>query len=320
MRSCLVAFTIVLGGVAHASFDLMLLPDQATGRILRFDPINQVQLGSLNVHSASKAVAAKSGSRFAYSTNDQGGVKFDYSTGERFNAVTFPDGAISLNHDGSRVYETIGSSFVYRYDANLGYLGNFTAGPIVNTMAVQQYGNARIIALGLNSSGDLVAANFDTTSFTQVGPTIMLVAAANYLAGSNVNGMSFVNGSGMLAYRASDASTRLLRVNLDANMGASSTTTAPIVTGYATSTSSTATVVAGHTGFFVVGTNLSGTGTYISEYVNPNGGVSSVYTLNGVLMPTGRWRAANIVAPEPGTMIALSAGVLALLRRRKKTS
>ncbi len=320
MRSCLVAFTIVLGGVAHASFDLMLLPDQATGRILRFDPINQVQLGSLNVHSASKAVAAKSGSRFAYSTNDQGGVKFDYSTGERFNAVTFPDGAISLNHDGSRVYETIGSSFVYRYDANLGYLGNFTAGPIVNTMAAQQYGSARIIALGLNSSGDLVAANFDTTSFTQVGPTIMLVAAANYLAGSNVNGMSFVNGSGMLAYRASDASTRLLRVNLDANMGASSTTTAPIVTGYATSTSSTATVVAGHTGFFVVGTNLSGTGTYISEYVNPNGGVSSVYTLNGVLMPTGRWRAANIVAPEPGTMIALSAGVLALLRRRKKTS
>lgn len=320
MRSWLVAFTIVLGGVAHASFDLMLLPDQATGRILRFDPINQVQLGSLNVHSAPKAVAAKSGSPYAYSTNNQGGVKFDYSTGERLTAVTFPDGPISLNHDGSRVFETIGSSLVYRYDANLGYLGNFTAGPITNTMALQQYGSARIIALGLNSSGDLVAANFDTTTFAQVGPTIMLVAAANYLAGSFVNGMSFVNGSGMLAYRASDSSTKLLRVNLDANMGASSTTAGATVSGYATATNSTATVLAGHTGFFVVGTNNSGTGTYISEFVNPSGGVSSVYTLNGVLMPAGRWRGANIVAPEPGTMIALGAGVLALFRRRKKAA
>ena len=321
MRTTITALILITAAVSQASFDLMLLPDQSSGRIVRFDPINQIQLGSVNVQTLARSVVANNSSApFAYSSGNTGGIKFNYSTGERITSASFPNGALSLNHDGSRVYETIGADTVYRYNANLGFLGNFSSLSMVNTMAVQQYTNDRVVLIGLNSAGDLIAANHDTIAHAQVGSTVMLVSAANLLAGSTVQGMELTTfNRGVLTYRASDNSTRLMYVAMDAFGGVTGPLSSTTVAGYATATTASTMVLRGHAGFFVVGTNAAGTGTYITEYAIPFSSATGVYTLNGVTMPTtGRWRATNIVAPEPGTMVALGAGLVVLLRRRRK--
>jgi hypothetical protein len=60
-----------------------------------------------------------------------------------------------------------------------------------------------------------------------------------------------------------------------------------------------------------------GTGSsesYITTFDQQGSQVSERWTVPG---GTGIRSMATVVAPEPGTMIALSAGILALLRRKK---
>jgi len=78
--------------------------------------------------------------------------------------------------------------------------------------------------------------------------------------------------------------------------------------------------VSGHQGFYLVGRDTGGTLTRIIQYDSDNvPSIQGSYTTSVFTTPTDRnWTMANVVAPEPGTMITLGVGLAALIRAKKK--
>ena len=81
------------------------------------------------------------------------------------------------------------------------------------------------------------------------------------------------------------------------------------------------TAVPAHGGFFLVGqSSTTATDTLVRKMDNATSFAAEyTNTISGTTFTVGAYQAANVVAPEPGSMIALGVGIAALLRKRRST-
>ena len=324
-RLVLTSLATALGSVAFASFDLFIMPDSVSGGYARYDPINRVHLGNINI-AGGGGVAAASTRSWGYYKYSAGGfvAAVNNHTGERVSGFQGTFGQMAMSTDGTRVgASTAGGVSIYNSNAPLlSSVGSYAPGGGFVAQGVIAVSSNRWMLYGLSAGGNLDMYLVSATGALIQGSTNLISSANLSVAGQGAfgQGVAFVR-SGVervvIPYRDGAGAHRLF------------TTTTSFLTpqnqgvgGFSlTNPSTTLAAVAGHQGFFVVGADSTNSSlTRIHEYDDlPSYALMQNYTTNVMSVPTGtQWRMSNLVAPEPGTFVALALGGVALLRRRKK--
>lgn len=321
-----VAFGLCVGSVvaAHASFELMLLPG-ADGRIHRYDPVNNINLGSYRTFSTTTMVTADLNGTSYSSTN--GNTQFyahNYSTGLASGSVTGATSNIaSLVVNGSLYVMT--TSGVSKYNTITGsFQGQVLAGGTTTFRAMTSYGN-RMIVLGYNSTGAITSQTFDMTTLVSsvvntygttatIGSNMGRAASIrNEILNTSLVGFTYITNSGSLAFAR-------IPVNSDGtitNLTLTQSFPTQIITGNLLPS-----VLAGHNSVYLYGQDsTTATDARLIQYEMGTGltqNTSTAFTAPG-LFRTGshNFQAAILVAPEPGTMIGLGLGLAAILKRRR---
>lgn len=312
---CLFALAslIVATTAAHASFDLMLLPD-TNGGVTRYDPVNRVRLGNFasGNPTAWHSVNLTNTSGEVYLTGNAN-YRFDYGTGTMIGSSAFPVGITTSNLDGSRFVETFSTTF-YTYNSSMGAINSFA--PVGPTMlSGLSLATDRLAMMVIDAGSNVIVRvrNDATTalvSTTLASTAIINNASAMTLMSTNSNFSTIRYGF----FNGGNLTVQLLTVNL--NTLSTSVTSSQTLTGYAST--ATVSIMRAHDGYWVVGRDSTTPSLTRITGISGVGTVYTSYTTSDVSVPTSRWVGANVVAPEPGTMAALGIGVAALLRRRRK--
>ncbi|MBL8060033.1 MAG: PEP-CTERM sorting domain-containing protein [Chthonomonas sp.] len=325
MKSIFVLSLVVTSGVAAASFDMMYLPDETGDFVRRFDPVNRVSLGSFNALGTTKVIGNRTTSHVVTAGFSTNGYIFNGFTGEFKGLVQSPMVAMYLRNDGSEVisYNNVG---LRRHDSTTGaLLGTGTlGGTAIDIDAFAEIGGGRIAALGRSATG--VVLQQYTSSLTYINETL-LFAASTVAASAALSSMAYIDSAGsqnlFFTHRTSSNSVSLDRINLTSGGTVVGSIFPTLLSGWSTvSASHQANVMAGHAGsFFVIGNSTTASNVRIGQYYNTGGTYNAIqyYNTTALTLPTGEWQGANVVAPEPGTIIALGGGALALLRRRSRS-
>ena len=321
MRSFIdVCFAVVCTGNARASFDLMYVADAGTKAIHRVDPVNNVYLGRFGQGFLNNpiSVALGSGSDVHVldisSTGTANVKKFDGSTGEFLSVIElffFPSANAKLRVSGNSLLATGGSawgvSYLFSFDilsgnANngLGYLQGSVAG-IATGLAVSStttYWSG--FRTAPNSHSLYQKAN--SSAFNN-----NVFAASATIANSFSNSYMAVSGS------------RVVHVNSGGNLNRyTSSLTLPLsttLTGYSTING----MAAGHDNLVhIAGMNAGGSFVLGKYFSNINEAIApTAISGTGITDPRD---IAVFLAPEPGSMIAIGAGLIGLLSRKKRLS
>ncbi|MBL8061296.1 MAG: PEP-CTERM sorting domain-containing protein [Chthonomonas sp.] len=323
-RLVLTSLATALGSVAFASFDLFIMPDSVSGNHARYDPINRVSLGTVNVAS-NNSVVATNGRPYGYYRYASGSVAaVNNYTGERLSGFQSINGGMSMSSDGTRVGLTAGNTFVIMNSSSaiLTTVATFGAPAGFVAHGSISVSGGRWVVYGLSSAGNL-DLYLVSGAGAQIGSLLNVVSSTSLTSvgtGGLGQGAVFMRQSVerfVIPYRDNTGAHRLVT-----NTVLFGSTAFQTLSGYSVANvGTTLATVAGHQGFFVVGADqTTSTLTRIQEMDDLQTFVPlQNYTTNSMSAPVGtQWRMANIVAPEPGTMAALGLGVLALLKRRKK--
>lgn len=318
-------FSLAMASMAaHASFDLMIVPDSAGNGYVRYDPINRVALGTVNVMGGNRVTAISSNPNGLYNYVS-GWMQVNNSTGERISNPTFTSGTLLFNLDGTKVAQYTSSS------VNIATLssssGSISLGPswaVPGGLSVQgmtAVSSNRWVVYGTTVGG--MSAYLINDSGVTLGSLSNFVNSPNMLTTGIGMGTRVVNGTSeyfVMGYRANGGSHNLVALQVLAS--ALSYAAAQTLSNFSTVNVNTSLgLVSGHTGFFVVGADsATPTSARIMEMdVAPVFATVSNHTTNAFAPPTtGSWRMANLVAPEPGPMIALGVGLAALIGRRRR--
>jgi hypothetical protein len=303
MRRILVlAAPLALVGIASASFELVLVADNgtntnATRKIHRFDANSSVYLGSFGSFGSNILdTHLNQATNRLYVVESTAMSEWDYNTGE-FIASYVNAGGIALRAvrpDRQRL-----AFFDGLPDFGLVGFPNAINGTFTGLVAGAQYRsgiwttNTEIVAFdGANRVFRRVAVNAAGTAATATA------ASSPYLTGS----------FGQMA-RNAGTNELIMAAGTDIKVIDSVTLTG---FSYATPLGTTTAVASGHEGYMMASTNAGGAlVTRYDRFNNFRGQFG-----NGIL--TSPISMQTVLAPEPGTMIALGGGVLALLRRRRK--
>ena len=164
MRSFALTLALLSGSAAFASFDLMLLGDNTTAgseRVIRYDPVNRVQLGSFGqgfLNAAVSDVAVDQSTNRAFVLQVNGGVRvFNYSTGAFIDGFTLPSsnyGAIGFDAASNRItFGHGGGSGVSPgrvYDASTFGLAADLAGTFMATAPLRRPGTSWYASYGID--------------------------------------------------------------------------------------------------------------------------------------------------------------------------
>ena len=148
--------------------------------------------------------------------------------------------------------------------------------------------------------GDFLQTGFGMATRVLYGSIEYVVIAYRQANGTHTLATAMISGSGFVRI-TTQSLTNFSTANLNTSLG----------------------LVAGHTGFFVVGADAANPSlARITEMdVAPAFAPVSSYTTNAFTPPTaGSWRMSNLIAPEPNPMIGAGASLALLIgcRRRKK--
>lgn len=314
---------------ALASFDMMIVPDGSGDGFRRFDPINRVSLGTVNAGTG-RFVAATASRNFGYYTNASGVMAIDNSTGERLSIPTFSTVPTAWSRDGSRLAVSFGTSTSFYSPLANGLFGT-ASGNFFNPAGFTFQGIAaasgnRWVIYGTSATGLDVYTVSSTGSI--ISSALGAILPANLSASSIGQGVVVTRSATgqetlALPYRDATGTHRLLYASFPST-GVFGGFSSQVLSGYSLANSfTTLSAVSGHTGFFVVGGDLATpTSTRITEFDDVSAFIPVQSYATSSLSPVlgSRWTMSNVVAPEPGTMIALGAGIAALLRRKKVKS
>lgn len=318
MRGRSIALFVVFGfglATAQASFEMCLVTDSGTDSVHRIDPISNAYLGSFGggFLNDPRGVAVDQTLGRAYILDSSSRVSvWNYSTGQfvsSFNATV--SGATFLNANSDGTINVAGSTFVRRFSKSGSLLATYNR---AGSSAIQQgillndgafYMSTRVVG----GSGTLERFNYATGAL--LGTSVWI--SERMLPLPYASPVSPI-ATALNAYVFGSAS-----VNIELNLISGGTNVATAVAN-STLVDTVVGMTHGHGGL-----------TYIlgRDRVTPTrGGIlrfdrdtliagTSLAGTTAIVTPTGM---ATVVAPEPGTMIVIGAGIATLIRRRRGTA
>lgn len=304
-------------GSAQTSFDLMMLPDNNTNRVIRFDPNSRVALGEFGDFGplpGTRYVTVGSNGR-AYVTSPLGTTIVNYNTGLNLGFATSLSSRVSISPNGGRLFSTVANN-VAVLSPNLVTEGSFS-GPIVfNTVTATS--DNRAVLFGWNANQIRVTPFNAATGF---GP---LATAGNIVVNGTIgSSQASVSGSAAtigVTFMDSLFGRSYTQVNQDLTTGSVNTVTSTLSGGSVFAANAHVMVMPAHGGWWLVGDDATNADLTRIAYYGPDFNFAYSYTTNAVNVPQSDWGGHNIVAPEPGTMVALGLGLAALLKRRRRSS
>ncbi|MCC7103157.1 MAG: PEP-CTERM sorting domain-containing protein [Fimbriimonadaceae bacterium] len=317
MRTLAVSLALVLGSVAFASFDLMLLGDNTTAgaqRVMRYDPVNRVVLGSfgsgfIGGDITSIAVDQVGGRAFVATG---GLVKvFNYNTGAFLDAFSSSYGDIEYDAGLNRLTVAngtgSGSDPVRVYDGSTYTELATLTDRYYSTAAIRRPGTSWYASFGLPANAATVNAIRNSLAggsplpFDAIGPSWSSTNAPRAAIFTNTNQFMGISADN------STNTTKLWTVDTDTSGFVGGLGVWGSMGAYAAN----ANIANGHgsLAYLLMGTNL----------VTYHTGLQTVLGTQSLGFSSNIRGMAVVIAPEPGTMIALAAGVGALLRRRRRS-
>lgn len=306
---------------ALASYDLMLLPGRSFGNsVLRYDPISQKTLGEVGPKVEPRHVTGHLGGGFAIATTlDNRAFRFNYSTGERIDSFGIGShDSIDVTGDGKHLLYSGGSKLTSN-DLETHAEISYDLGKATTIRTVTSMGSNEFYAIGTDASLNL---HFNRYRVGNTKPLATASVSASLVSDALIGQVDYLPKERTVAfvYRQSiGLQLRVMRVVLDSNGDPFGTASATINDGFDFTTAPA--LLGGHDGFFLAGweAGLSGSDVRIAEYDGvPNFGFIDATTIKRDTFD--RFSAVNLVAPEPGTMLALGAGLAAIVARRRRRS
>ncbi len=315
MRSVSLLAFVVVGAGSHASFDLVFVADNTnsfTGpvpaRIHRYDGDTGVYLGAFNAgYAAIRDMAVNQQANELYATTGSLVMVFDYNTGSfkrQFNVT-----ANTIKFHNGRLYGASGS-LIRELNVSTGGLTTFHAAANTITDFVfakngsfATYAGSTGVLQGVSSSGAL------GTSVTGLNATFATSTVSLAVDG-------FGTDRFMMMAREVNTTTSTTQTVFRATSVSAAGTLTNLSSGFFFSSYSNnfIHVEQAHNGNWMYGKNNSGQNSLYRLHTAAGSGDTNFLTPQ-VSQPGA---IAVVLAPEPGTMIALGAGALAVLRRRKK--
>jgi hypothetical protein len=296
---------IALGGsisYANASFDLVFVADKGTDSIHRFDGDNGVYLGNFGAGMLSNpnAIVADKESNLLIVADDNGIFQFDLWSGNLRKYTGIP-GATSIGKIATGTY-------YFGQSGSVPYLGSIIAGSSGWYTGQTLPNSSNWIFNGVNSNGKLMVTDVNTKQLkyfntTGVFGTASLLSTRNLPAGSSPGQGASSSYWGVVADKNSNQ--YFLTSATDPNIYPRSLNTLSTVSGIE---------FAHDEVIYAAGRNASNTSGLLTRTLAGTFFTNGTYG-NGILQDPSA--VSVVIAPEPGTMIALSAGILALVRRRK---
>lgn len=321
MRSMRYGLLVVFGSAllvssAHASFELLMVPSN-TGTLQRMDAPTGASLGNFMTWSAAHTAILGESAGNVRVLGGGSTQSFNYSTGETTSQfdVSFGSGS-GTYHDG------------FVWTANLGTLRKFQGGSWTNVTpagitvdVVTRSEVGELMLIGRNTGGDLIWNRYDTAGGAVTGSGT-LVPSAQLSTTAPVGGVTYLAAGGrrnhQFSYRDSGNALRMGHVVLNSVGTFLLSGSAPLTGDFEASTTRTPSIIAGHNDLYVVGAHTSSANTLtISKFGVGFGNAvwKGQYTTAGTV--PSKFQMAMVVAPEPGTLIGLGLGALALIRRRR---
>ena len=301
-----------LSTAALASFEMLLVADNganttATRRIHRFDPDTGVYLGAFgNFSTDIKSMTIRQARNEAIVTAGANIFVFDYNTGalkQDFSSTTFTD--IAFSQDDNYFFGVTGGSVIWRTTTAAMDAGSFSISAFVSEGATVQITSIATTSAGLLITGQNRGGSPFEYSYNGVSGGVGTLSTT-YTAGVTFGAAENLPGGGAIQAYSFGGVGRAVRYSSGGFSGGANFAASGIGTATA--------VAAAHTGGFIVGIDaVTPTQGLITRFTSPG---AEMQSFGGSVLrkPVAM---ASVLAPEPGTMIALGAGVVALLRRRK---
>lgn len=312
MRHILAVMVVVSASAAQASFELMYIPQPFSDRVLRYDPFNRVQLGSI-AHESITSVAYRGGQYGVLRSAGAGNIRHNMYSGFGVSQISgsAPSG---MSQDGGTVLSANGLSIT---------AATLSTG---STAVIAVGGSITPISLVRLASGSYAGFGYSGTSLysMRISASGGTVSSSAILSGvtRNANSAAILStdASGQLWVQTLVRTTtaqELLSSRIDANgfaLESNSLGLANLSLNY------TCMLAPAHLGFYVVGADATtDTLTRFRHYVGSSPTLLNTWTENFDSRNSSTVASMGmVVAPEPGTMIALGAGVATLLRRRRR--
>ena len=301
MKYVALSLAVSFAAIGHASFEMMLIADNTNGVIHRYDPVNRVYLGSFGQGSllpvTSMALDQTNGRVFV--KQDTFLTAFNYATGEALFSTSTNAGAIAYREDfGDLITST--SLGLLRLGVSMSGFGitSVYSGAPASTQITSD-GSSVFIANPANGT-------FVKYSGSSTATTTVTTSSNAGLTGDTIAGM-MTSQSGAFHFALSATDRRYYVTSSLANS---------VVSGSASTLTTTTAITRGHGEYgYYLGATATGFG--IQKFFE-NG--DNFQNFPQVALPSqiGAINSAvTVVAPEPGSMIALGIGVAALLRKRK---
>lgn len=296
--------------LSSASFDLALISDSGTDSIQRYDPISGTYLGSFGggILVDPKGVVVNQAQNRAFVLDATARIStWDYNTGEfisSFNLVGIAT-YMNANSDGTlnialadRVRRiTQGGAFLTEYVRNgtFGVQQGIVGGDGFFYMSTRTGDSPRLERF--TASGTFLAG------VTWVADRVLSVPTSGTPSGSVYNAINAFEYGGSMSIEYD---------HLDFGPSGVMFTNTTVL-------SNPSGIAPGHAGMTYIAGKIRATPTQggVLRFDRTTGVIGTAFGQATLQNPTG---IATVVAPEPGTMIALGIGIGALLRKRKNSA
>ncbi len=313
-RTLLSAIFLISAPFAQASFDLMYVLDGATKSVHRVDPINGISLGRFGAGFLNNPIAMSldasnnvwvldgmvSGSsrirKFNGSTGDYlGGWATPYSSGTNAKIIV----------TSTNVFVTGGANYSYAYLFNYTLAGVIVDDGYLGGSATSSYGQG-VATLGGNAywSGYQTSTGVQKLYKTPISTTWNGTTVNSSAEIAGFNSSNLISHNGKLIFNPSNSGGYVY----DANLNLVSSFIMPgfnTIKGLASGHEDLVHIAGMTNTGFAVAKYYSGSNDYLSPTVIAGTGITDVRDI------------AVQVAPEPASMIALTFGLVAIIKRRK---